>query len=50
MVTKQETAKKWQCAECGFVYVSPIPASGVQHKCKTPPIPGKQRKGMLPVA
>jgi hypothetical protein len=45
----QKTSKKWKCAECGYKYISPIPVSAVLHKCKTPPVPNTQRKGMLPV-
>ena len=44
----QKTAKKWKCFECGYKYVSPIPVLAVEHKCKTPPVPNTQRKGMLP--
>lgn len=45
---ERTTAKKWKCAECGFVYNSPIPVSAVDHQCKKTPQPGKKRKGMLP--
>lgn len=41
-------AKKWKCAECGFPYVSPIRVAAVEHKCITPPVKGKTRRGMLP--
>jgi hypothetical protein len=43
-----KTAKKWKCAECEFVYISPIPVSAVEHKCHATPVPGKRAKGMLP--
>jgi hypothetical protein len=46
--TVQKTSKKWKCAECEFVYISPIPVSAVEHKCQATPIPGKRPKGMLP--
>jgi hypothetical protein len=48
MTTKTKTAKRWKCAECEFSYVSPIPVAAVEHKCITPPVKGKTRKGMLP--
>lgn len=44
----QKTAKKWKCFECEYKYVSPIPVLAVEHKCKKPPVPNTQRKGMLP--
>lgn len=42
------TAKRFKCAECGFVYVSPLPVAEVQHDCKRLPPAGTKRKGMLP--
>jgi hypothetical protein len=44
----QKTAKRWKCAECAFLYISPIPVSAVEHKCQATPVPGKRAKGMLP--
>jgi hypothetical protein len=43
-----KTSKNWKCNECEFIYISPIPVLAVEHKCKTAPIPGVTRKGMLP--
>jgi len=50
MTTAQKTAKAWKCEECGEKYNSPIPVLEVQHRCRKTPVPGKKRKGMLPVA
>lgn len=47
-MTIQKTSKKWRCAECGEVYLSPIPVFDAQHKCQKPMPPKFKRKGMLP--
>lgn len=44
----RKTSKRFRCVECKELYVSPIPVLEVQHDCKTVPVPGKKRKGMLP--
>jgi hypothetical protein len=44
---EQKTSKKFICAECKEVYVSPIPVLEVKHKCLKRVVAPAKRIGMV---